>query len=816
MASLQLENASSESEQYRKGMKNALGSTERIRRLSMRSRSTPQTLCLHRARAYTSVYKETEGQPLFIRRAKAFQKTLESLPITIDESELLVGRRSCRVRSVPIVPECHAGWLLGDIETLPTRPQDPFQVPPEQMAEIKEVLSWWQGRSVYHVWKGLCPAEVSKKVLDTGWAGSAAGLFMFGYHFIAPWERILGSGLKSFEEQVQARLDGLDFTNPHDMGNEHFLNALLIVVSAIRDYAERCSRQVARLAEDTADPERRRELLDIAQTCVRVPYLGARDFREAMQSLWFMHSMLYLEGTGPSISLGRFDQYMYPFYQADREDGRLTDAEAQELIENLYLNLTDNLSLYDSLTVEDAAGFTQYQTLNVGGVDAQGRDASNELSYLCLEAAKVVRSTQPDIILLCHPRETPYRLKMKAAELTQLGLGLPKYINTETTKTELMEMGYTREEASVGWIRGCSEPFGPGSRQFGHAAGTFLCTPLSLETTLHNGYKHGDAENGGEPLGPATGHGRDFTSFDQLIDAFKKQLAHQIHDAHISGSYMELAHSQSFPLMVQSLLTDGCVDRCRPCNAGGALVTVGPGVQFTGGWATVADSLAAIKKLVFEDKRISMSGLMTALDADFEGYEEIRQMLIEEAPKFGNDIDYVDEIAREIFLFCTDEVKKYTGIWGNRNVPATAISVSHISYGNFVWATPDGRGAHKSLSDNIGPMDQRDKSGPVAHINSVAKLGLDRQMGTIHNIYLTNIDTDEKKHRMIDLIDTYHSRGGHHLQINCIDKKTLLEAQIYPELYPTLMVRVAGYVAYFTELSRKIQDYIIARTSMEL
>ena len=490
--------------------------------------------------------------------------------------------------------------------------------------------------------------------------------------------------------------------------------------------------------------------------------------------------------------------------------------EAQELIENLYLNLTDNLSLWDSLTVEDAAGFTQYQTLNIGGINAAGRDASNKLSYLCLEAAKAVRSTQPDIILLCHPRETPYRLKMKGAELTQLGLGLPKYISTETTKTELMEMGYNREEASVGWIRGCSEPFGPGSCQFGHAAGTFLCTPLSLETALLNGYKHGDAENGREPLGPNTGQGRDFASFDQLMDAFKKQLSQQIHDAHISGSYMELAQAQSFPLMVESLLTDACIERGKACNAGGARVTVGPGVQFTGGWATVADSLAAIKKLVFEDKRISMVELMDALDADFDGHEEIRLMLIEEAPKFGNDDDYVDELAREVFGFCTDEVKKYTGIHGNKNMPATAISVSHISYGGFVWATPDGRHAQTSLSDNVGPMDQRDKSGPVAHINSVSKLGLDRQMGTIHNIYLTNVDTDDKKHRMIDLIDTYHARGGHHLQINCIDKRTLLDAQLHPELYPTLMVRVAGYVAYFNELSKKIQDYIIARTSVEL
>lgn len=816
MTTVQSEKSSIDFEQYRKGMKTSLGSTERIRRLSARSRATPQTICLHRARAYTKVFKETEGEPLFMRRAKAFRKTLEDLPVIIDDDELIVGRRACRLRCVPVIPECHGGWLLRDIETLPTRPQDPFNVPPEQMAEIKKLLSWWQGKSLYDVWNGLCPPDIAEKVVDTGWADSSAGLFMLGYHFTPPWEKILGSGLVSFEAEAQAKLSSLDYSNPADMGKEHFLKALVLLVKAIKKFAEGYGKEAERLAETAVDVKRRQELLKIAETCRRVPYQPARDFREAVQSLWFMHSMVYLEGTGPSYSLGRFDQYMYPFYKNDLQSGCLTDADAQEIIENLYINLTDNLSLYDSLTVENAAGFTQYQTLSIGGVDASGRDASNELSYLCLEAAKAVRSTQPDIILLCSPRETPYRLKMKAAELTQLGLGLPKYISTETTKTELMEMGFDWDEACVGWIRGCSEAYGPGSCQYGHAAGTFISVPLSLETALFNGYKHGDAEHGGKRLGPATGDPRDFKSFDQMMDSFKQQLSQQISDAHIAGSYMELAQSQGFPLMVQSLLTSGCMESGKAANAGGARINVGPGMPFTGGWATVADSLAAIKKLVFDEKKLSMDQLLKAIDVNFEGYEEIRRMLLEETPKFGNDNDYVDEIAREVFQFATAEVRKHTGIFGNRNTPSTAVSVAHISHGAFVWATPDGRQAYKPLSDNVGPMDQMDREGPVAHINSVTKLGLDRQIGTIHNMYLTNVDTDEKKHKMIDLIDTYHGQGGHHLQINCIDKDVLLDAQKHPEKYPTLMIRVAGYVAYFVELSKKIQDYIIARTSVNL
>jgi len=279
---------------------------------------------------------------------------------------------------------------------------------------------------------------------------------------------------------------------------------------------------------------------------------------------------------------------------------------------------------------------------------------------------------------------------------------------------------------------------------------------------------------------------------------------------------MELAQAQHIPLLVQSVLTDNCIESGLAANAGGARINIGPTIPFTGGWATVADSLAALKKLVYAEKKISMAALIEAIESDFEGFEHVRHLLIEGAPKFGNDIDYVDDLAREIFQFASDEVRRYTGPLGNRNSPGTSVSVSHISHGQFVWASPDGRKAGTPFSDNVGPADQRDTNGPTAHINSVTKLGLESQFGTIHNMYITNVDSDEKKHKMIDLIDAYHSRGGHHLQINCIDKNVLLDAQEHPEEYPTLMVRVAGYVTHFVELSKKIQDYIIARTSINI
>jgi pyruvate formate-lyase/glycerol dehydratase family glycyl radical enzyme len=804
-------------EEYVRGMVRTAGSTERIRRLNSLIHTTPETICLHRARAYTAVFAETEGEPLILRCAQAFKRTLEELPVTIGADELIVGRRACRPRCVPMVPECHGGWLQFDLDNVATREQDPFDIPPEQLAEAKDILARWKGKTLYDAWAKTCPAELADKVLNTGWADVSVGVFFLGHHFGPPWERILNSGLRAFEEDARRQLEALDFSKPENFGKEHFLKALVMASAAIKAHSERYAAEAERLAQNEKEATRRQELLEIADICRRVPHNPATSFREAIQSMWFTLAMLYVEGMGHSYCIGRFDQYMYPFYKADVEKGLLTPEEAQELIEHLYINFTNIIFLYDSQTAYHSAGYTQYQTLSVGGVDSTGKDATNDLSYMCLEAAKAVRTSQPDIVVLCHPRETPYKLKMKGAELVQLGLGVPKFHNTETIKTELMSLGYSREDAGIGWVKGCSEPIGPGGKQYGHAAGIFINMPLSLEMVLFNGRKRTPGQKwSGELLGVETGDPESFATFDQFMDAYKRQVAKQIEDGYIAASYQELVQSQSFPVVVQSFLTDGCVESGKAANAGGAKINVGPGCAFGGGWATVADCLAAVKKLVYEEKKLSMHELVEALDADFEGYENLRQMLMNDAPKFGNDIDYVDDLAAEVFRFATDEARTHTCVFGNKLVPGTHVSTAHFIFGSFVWATPDGRKAGERFSDNIGPADQRDMTGPIAHINSVTKLGVERQIGTIHNMYLTNVDSDDKRHKMIDLIDAYQGRGGHHLQINCISKDVLLAAQKHPEDYPTLMVRVAGYVAYFTDLSKMVQDGIIARTSVRL
>ena len=805
------------SDELQKGLHAETGSTQRVKKLSSELRLTRPGLCLHRARAYTEVFRQTEGEPVEIRFAKAFYKTLKDMPAIINEGELIVGLPSCGVKKIPVLPENQATWLIDELDKLPIRKVDPVQVSPEQNKEAKKLLPYWLDKTGYALITKFCPTELVRKVVGTGWAETGGYFHVGASHFNPPWELILEKGLGWYEGRVREQLDTLDYANPQQMGKEHFYRALMLIIEAIRNFAAKYAEKARELSGRERDPDRKKELNEVARILDRVPCDGARSFWEALQSLWFVQMIFHLEGTGPAYNIGRFDQFMYPYYKADIEEGRLTQEKAKELIECLLVKLNGNLWLSDSLTAERIAGFLAGQTLCIGGVNREDRDASNELSTLILEAVKSVRTIQPDIVLLCHPRETPYELKLKGAELVALGLGMPKFISTETIKTALMEAGYSLEEARVGWIRGCTEHYGPGCKQYGFPGATKLNPAIAVEMVLYNGRKRmPNQPMSGELLGVETGDPRQFKTFDEVLAAVKTQIAQQVRDGHIASLYADKVKMRYFPILLQSLLTEACIDRGLWANSGGALINCGPGIPIAGGVATIADSLAVIKKLVFEERRVSMDELIRVIDADFEGHEPLRQMLIHEAPKYGNDDDYVDDLAREIWQFYCAEVRKHITLLGNRNEPFDCMVRAYASAGAFTWATPDGRKAGHPLSNHIGPSEQRDIKGPMAHIRSVTKLGLDSGFGAVHNMYFTNIDSREQLHRLVDLIDVYHGLGGHHIQINCQDKNVLMDAQRHPERYPSLLVRVAGYMAYFVELPKHAQDEIIHRTSLSI
>jgi pyruvate formate-lyase/glycerol dehydratase family glycyl radical enzyme len=791
-----------------------LGSTERVRKLMGMMLSERPKLCLHRAQAYTEVFSKTEGEPTETRFAKAFAKALQDLPPVIREGELIVGTPYCKIRGAGVSPESDGGWLKAEIDDVPNREYDPYEISLEEAQEFKEIMRYWEGRTMLDLWRKACPAEVVNRVIGKGWADSLFGAVTYGgIHFNPPYEIILRNGISWYEDKVRDALANVDYTNPGQMGRHHLYEALLIVIAAIKESSGKYSQKARELAGQEPDLKRKDELTRIAEIVERVPYYGARSFHEAIQAVWSVNVLFNIEGA-LMLALGRFDQYMYPFYKSDIEKGVLTRHEAQELIECLYVKVNGNCKMPSSEGAKAGPGYELNQTICLGGVDSSGKDASNELSHLCLEAAGALRIINPDIILLCHPRETPYTLKMKAAELNGLGLGVPKFLNTETIKSGLMNLGYSLEEASIGWAHGCSELYGPGCKQYGHTVSANCNAPLALEAVLFNGRKRmPDQPGSGELLGLETGDCRQFSNFDDFMGALKAQLAQQIRDAQVASCWHEWIQARYFPMLLESLVTDACIERGLQVQAGGAKINVGPGIVITGGVATVADSLAAIKKLVFEEKRFSMEELLQAIDANFDGYETLQNVLINHAPKFGNDADYVDDLAREVFDFITTEVAKYVMPLGNTNIAMTAYPLSNIMEGDRTWATPDGRKAGTPLSNHFGPTDGVDVNGPVANIKSVTKLQHERQNGCIHNLYLVNVDSEEQLHRMVDLIDLFLSRGGHHLQFNCQDKEVFIDAQKHPEKYPSLMVRIAGYVAYFVELPKEVQDQIIGRTS---
>ncbi|MFH1125448.1 MAG: pyruvate formate lyase family protein, partial [Pseudomonadota bacterium] len=791
------------------------GSTERVRRLNglLLSRRRPG-ICLHRARSYTKVFAQTEGEPTVYRFARAFARTLEEMPPVIAEGEFLVGSPTCKIRHASFLPEIASGWLRNEIDILANRPWDPFDVTPEQVAEIKEMLPFWQGKTLLDHWLKAVPPDLANRVSGKGWADCWAMLLMQGYHFTPPFEDILRHGFSGYEVRIKEALTRVDPNDTARMGGRHFYEALLILIDAIRGFAAKYSRKALQLAHQEPDPKRKEELVAIAEMTSRVPYYGARSFHEAVQAVCFVMALMHVEGTGPVYTVGRIDQYLYPFYQTDREKQIVTREQAQELIELLFIKLTGTVMFWSSSGARCSPGYKPTQTICIGGVNTEGRDATNELSYIILDAAESVRTIQPDIVLLTHPRETPYALKRRGAELTALGLGIPKFENTETIKAQLMDIGYTLEEAKIGWVQGCSEPEGPGAKQYGHTDSFMLNLPMALECLLFRGRKRmPDQPGSGEMLGLDLGDPTRFETFDNFMEGVKKELAQQILDGHTATSWAEWVSARHFPLLLQSILTDACIERGLPTNAGGAKIAVGPGVVVAGGLATLADSLAAIKKLVYDEKRLPLAELLRAVDANFIGHETLRDTLCHRVPKYGNDDDSVDQIAKDIYNFISAEAKSHVSALGNRNFATTTWPMSNMFEGAKTWATPNGRKAGEPFSNHLGPTDGMDVNGAVCNINSVTKLDHDRQFGIVHNLYFVNIENDAKIHEMLNLTDYFFTRGGHHVQINCQDKEVFMEAKKHPERYRGLMVRVAGYVAYFVELSEELQDQIIGRTS---
>ena len=805
-----------------------------------------------RAVLLTESYRETEGEPIIMRRAKAFAHILAHIPITIREEELVVGSSTLAPRGCQTFPEFSYEWLEAEFDTIEKRSADPFYISEDTKKKLREVHKYWKGKTTSELALSYMAPEAAAAIEHNIF--TPGNYFYNGVgHVTVQYEKVLEIGLEGIIREAARELAACN-VGDGDYARKHcFLEAVIMSCAAVIGYAGRYAALAKQEAEACTDRKRKEELLQIASVCERVPARGARSFHEACQSFWFIQQLLQMESSGHSISPGRFDQYMYPYYQKDMAEGKITRDEAQELVDCIWVKLNDLNKARDAASAEGFAGYSLFQNLIVGGQNENGEDVTNDLSFLCIWASAHVFLPQPSLsvrVWNC----TPHELLVEAAKLTRTGIGLPAYYNDEVIIPSLMNRGLTLEDARTYNIIGCVEPQKAGKTEGWHDAAFFnMCRPLEL--VFSNG------KDKGEQVGLATGPVEQMGTFEEFYDAYKKQMEYCISLLVNADNAIDTAHADRCPLPFLSSMVDDCMKRGKTVQEGGAVY------NFTGpqgfGIANVADSLYAVRKLVFEEKKVTLSEYKKALALNFgKGFDSItvqemteeiikelakagqqpsqaqiagivkgimnteipdkdRELcekllaMIDEIPKYGNDIEEVDSFAREVAYTYTKPLQNYRnprgGIFQAGLYPVSA----NVPLGAQTGATPDGRLAHTPVADGVSPPAGRDIHGPTATANSVSKLdhGI-ASNGTLLNqkFHPSALSGDEGLNNFVALIRSYFDQKGSHMQFNVVDRNTLLDAQKYPEKYQHLVVRVAGYSALFTTLSRSLQDDIIRRT----
>ena len=805
-----------------------------------------------RAKLITESYKETEGEPIITRRAKAFAHILHNIPIIIRDNELIVGSSTIAPRGCQTFPEFSYEWLEAELDTVATRTADPFEIAEETKAELKEADKYWKGKTTSELATSYMAPEAIKAIEHNIFTPGNYFYNGVGHVTVKYWE-VLETGFEGIMEKAQKELDGCSVGDGNYARKSHFLEAVILSCKAVIDYAGRYAKLAQEIAAQTSDPVRKQELLVIAENCSRVPAKGAQNFYEACQSFWFVQQLLQMESSGHSISPGRFDQYMYPYYKKDMEAGTITREFAQELMDCIWVKLNDLNKCRDAASAEGFAGYSLFQNLIAGGQNKEGEDVTNDLSVMCIQASMHVHLPAPSLSVRVW-NGSPHEFLIKAAELTRTGIGLPAYYNDEVIIPALQNRGLSLEDAREYNIIGCVEPQKAGKTEGWHDAAFFnMCRPLEL--VFSNGMDKG------EMVGIPTGDVTQMKTFDEFFDAYKKQMEYCISLLVNADNAIDVAHAERCPLPFLSCMIDDCLKEGKSVQEGGAVY------NFTGpqgfGIANMADGLFAIRKLVYEDKKVSMKELKEALawnydkglDAQSAGdmtemimkamqkagrnvdastaegllktfmgmkpgeqktqrFKEIHDM-IDEVPKFGNDIPEVDYFAREVAYTYSKPLQKYNNPRGGKFQAGLYPVSANVPLGGQTGATPDGRYAHTPVADGVSPSAGKDVKGPTAAATSVSRLDhFIVSNGTLFNqkFHPSALSGREGLEKFVALIRGYFDQKGMHMQFNVVDRQTLLDAQEHPEKYKYLVVRVAGYSALFTTLSRSLQDDIIRRT----
>lgn len=773
-----------------------------------------------RAILATLAYKENLNQPRVMVRAKMLEKVLDNMSIYIEDKSLLAGNQATKNRNAPIFPEYTMEFVMNELDQFEKRDGDIFYITEKTKEQLREIAPFWQNNNLRARGEALLPEEV-RVFMETGVFGMEGKLNAGDAHLAVNYERILKDGLRGYEKRVKEYKATLDLTNPDNVDKYCFYNAVLIVLKAVRNFANRYSVLAKDLAEKEMNQKRKIELLEISRICSKVPYEPAETFQEAVQSVWFIQLILQIESNGHSLSYGRFDQYMYPYYDRDIKNGTIKESEALELLTCLWIKtLTINKVRSQAHTLS-SAGSPMYQNVTIAGQTTDKKDAVNDLSFLVLKSVAQTRLTQPNLTVRYHKNINKHFLD-ECIEVMRLGFGMPALNNDEIIIPSFMDWQVKEEDAYNYSAIGCVETAVPGKWGYRCTGMSYINFPRMLLCTMNNGVDL----TSNKRFTKGYGYFTEMESYEELLKAWDKTIREITRYSVIVENVIDKASERDVPDILCSALTDDCIARGKSIKEGGAVYDFISGLQV--GIANMADCLAAIKKLVYEEKKITRQELWDAILDDFSSPEnkKIQEMLIREAPKYGNDDDYVDQLIVEAYDSYIEEIEKYPNtrynrgpIGGIRYAGTSSIS-ANVGQGMSTMATPDGRNAFEPLAEGCSPAHNSDKNGPTAVFKSVSKLRTNKITGgVLLNQKMTPqmLSTEENRQKLELLIKTFFNRlHGYHVQYNIVSKETLIDAQKHPENHKDLIVRVAGYSAFFNVLSKKTQDDIIGRTEQSL
>ena len=773
-----------------------------------------------RAILATLAYKENLNQPRVMVRAKMLEKVLDHMSIYIEDKSLLAGNQATKNRNAPIFPEYTMKFVMNELDQFEKRDGDVFYITEKTKEQLREIAPFWQNNNLRARGEALLPEEV-RVFMETGVFGMEGKLNAGDAHLAVNYERILKDGLRGYEKRAKEYKATLDLTDPESIDKYCFYNAVLIVLEAVRNFANRYSVLAKDLAEKELNQERKIELLEISRICSKVPYEPAETFQEAVQSVWFIQLILQIESNGHSLSYGRFDQYMYPYYDRDIKNGTIKESEALELLTCLWIKtLTINKVRSQAHTLS-SAGSSMYQNVTIAGQTIDKKDAVNDLSFLVLKSVAQTRLTQPNLTVRYHKNINKHFLD-ECVEVMRLGFGMPALNNDEIIIPSFMDWQVKEEDAYNYSAIGCVETAVPGKWGYRCTGMSYINFPRMLLCTMNNGVDL----TSNKRFTKGYGYFTEMESYEELLKAWDKTIREITRYSVIVENVIDKASERDVPDILCSALTDDCIARGKTIKEGGAVYDFISGLQV--GIANMADCLAAIKKLVYEEKKITRQELWNAILDDFSSPEnkKIQEMLIREAPKYGNDDDYVDQLIVEAYDSYIEEIEKYPNtrynrgpIGGIRYAGTSSIS-ANVGQGMSTMATPDGRNAFEPLAEGCSPAHNSDKNGPTAVFKSVSKLRTNKITGgVLLNQKMTPqmLSTEENRQKLELLIKTFFNRlHGYHMQYNIVSKETLIDAQKHPEKHKDLIVRVAGYSAFFNVLSKKTQDDIIGRTEQSL